>query len=320
MAVNPALIKAAITLATDKRTWVVVGSIIFGVLFMIVGIVAAFLNIFSFDDSGSSTASAAYVQFVDDMKYAYEKLDAEIDDKYPALDRDQIHAVFYTLYFGEEKIKSADFYDGFVECFISRTTDDEGNEVLSQCSLNTALQRLSVHTGKMTDHITQGQVDELVSVLRYGMARAGDDGVVYSGPKPEAYSDATFAQLMREAEKYIGFPYVWGGSTPSTSFDCSGFVCWAYTNSGVYNLPRTTAQGIYNQCAPITRSEAKPGDLVFFTRTYVSSSPVTHIGIYVGDGLMLHCGDPIKYASIDTDYWTSKFYGIGRLPLGVSAE
>ncbi|MBQ8766159.1 MAG: C40 family peptidase, partial [Clostridia bacterium] len=155
--------------------------------------------------------------------------------------------------------------------------------------------------------------DELVSVLRYGMARAGDDGVVYSGPKPEAYSDATFAQLMQEAEKYIGLPYVWGGSSPSTSFDCSGFVCWAYTHSGVYNLPRTTAQGIYNQCAPISRSEARPGDLVFFTRTYVSSEPVTHIGIYVGDGLMLHCGDPIKYASIDTDYWTSKFYGFGRL-------
>lgn len=315
MAVNPAVIKLAITLATDKRTWVVVGSIVFGVLFMIVGIVAAFLNIFSFDDTGSSTASAAYVQFVDDMKYAYGKLDAAIDDKYPALDRDQIHAVFYTLYFGEDKIKSNEFYDGFVECFISRTTDDEGNMVLSQCPLNMALQRLADYTGKMTDHITQSQVDELVSVLRYGMARAGDDGMVYSGPKPEAYSDATFAQLMREAEKYIGFPYVWGGSSPSTSFDCSGFVCWAYTHSGVYNLPRTTAQGIYNQCAPISRSEARPGDLVFFTRTYVSSQPVTHIGIYVGDGLMLHCGDPIKYASIDTNYWTSKLYGFGRLPL-----
>ena len=320
MAVNPAVIKLAITLATDKRTWVVVGSIVFGVLFMIVGIVAAFLNIFSFDDTGSSTASAAYVQFVDDMKYAYGKLDAAIDDKYPALDRDQIHAVFYTLYFGEDKIKSNEFYDGFVECFISRTTDDEGNMVLSQCPLNMALQRLADYTGKMTDHITQSQVDELVSVLRYGMARAGDDGMVYSGPKPEAYSDATFAQLMREAEKYIGFPYVWGGSAPSTSSDCSGFVCWAYTHSGVYNLPRTTAQGIYNQCAPISRSEARPGDLVFFTRTYVSSSPVTHIGIYVGDGLMLHCGDPIKYASIDTNYWTSKFYGFGRLPLGLSGE
>ena len=128
------------------------------------------------------------------------------------------------------------------------------------------------------------------------------------------------SNTAKEAEKYIGFPYVWGGSSPSTSFDCSGFVCWAYTHSGVYNLPRTTAQGIYNQCAKITRSEAKPGDLVFFTRTYVSSEPVTHIGIYVGDGLMLHCGDPIKYASIDTDYWTSKFYGFGRLPLSVSSE
>ena len=313
MAVSPTLIKAAITLATDKRTWVVVGSVVAGIIFMVVGIVAAFLNIFSFDDSGSSTASAEYVRFVDDMKFAYEKLDAEIDDKYPGLDRDQIHAVFYTMYFGEEKIMSTEFYDGFVECFITRRTDADGNEVLSQCSLNTALQRLSNYTGKMTDNITQAQVDELVSVLRYGVTRAGDDGVVYSGPRPEAYSDSVFAQLMNEAEKYVGFPYVWGGSSPSTSFDCSGFVCWSYTQSGVYNLPRTTAQGIYNQCAPISRSEAKPGDLVFFTRTYVSSTPVTHIGIYVGDGLMLHCGDPIKYASIDTNYWSSKLYGFGRL-------
>ncbi len=319
MAVSPTLIKAAITLATDKKTWVVVGSVIFGIIFMVVGIVAAFLNIFSFDDTGSTTASTDYVRFVDDIKYAYEKLDAQIDSKYPDLDRDQIHAVFYTMYFGEEKIMAADFYDGFVECFITRSTDSEGNEVLSQCSLNTALQRLANYTGKMTDNITQSQVDELVSVLRYGMASSGDDGVVYSGPRPEAYSDAVFAQLMNEAEKYIGFPYVWGGSSPSTSFDCSGFVCWAYTHSGVYNLPRTTAQGIYNQCAPISRSEAKPGDLVFFTRTYVSSTPVTHIGIYVGDGLMLHCGDPIKYASIDTNYWTSKLYGFGRLPLSVPA-
>ena len=129
MAVNPAVVKLIITAATDKRTWIVIGSIVCGIILMIVGIVAAFLNIFSFDDSGSSTASAAYVQFIDDMKYAYARLDEEIDDKYPALDRDQIHAVFYTLYFGEEKIKSAAFYDGFVECFINRSTDDEGNEV-----------------------------------------------------------------------------------------------------------------------------------------------------------------------------------------------
>lgn len=318
MAVSPTVIKLAVTLATDKRTWMVIGSVICGAVLMIVGTVAAFLNIFSFDDSGSSTASSAYVKFIDDMKYAYGKLDKAVENKYPSLDRDQIHAVFYTLYFGEEKNKSDDFYSDFVECFIDRGTDSEGNETLSQAPLNTALERLKTLTGKMTDNITQSQVDELVSVLRYGMATAGDDGVTYSGPKPEAYSDATFAQLMGEATKYIGYPYVWGGSSPSTSFDCSGFVCWAYTHSGVYNLPRTTAQGIYNQCAPISRSEAKPGDLVFFTKTYVSSEPVTHIGIYVGDGQMLHCGNPIKYASIDTDYWTSKFYGFGRLPLSAA--
>ncbi|MBQ6907854.1 MAG: C40 family peptidase, partial [Clostridia bacterium] len=156
----------------------------------------------------------------------------------------------------------------------------------------------------------------LASVLRYGIMTAGDDGNTYTGPVPSAYSDAAFAKLMNEATKYIGYPYVWGGSSPSTSFDCSGFVCWSYTHSGVYNLPRTTAQGIYNQCAKVSRSEARPGDLVFFTRTYVTNEAVTHIGIYVGEGQMLHCGNPIKYASIDTDYWTSHFYAFGRLPLG----
>ena len=316
MAVSPAVVKAAITLATDKRTWIVIGSVICGIILMIVGIVAAFLNIFSFDDSGSATASSAYVQFIDDIKYGYSKLDAAANSTGGALDKDQIHAVFYTLYFGEEKRLSDSFYADFVECFVSRTTDEDGNEIVSQCNLQTALQRLATLTGKMTDNITQQQVDELCSVLRYGIQTAGDDGNTYRGPTPEAYSDATFARLMNEATKYIGYPYVWGGSSPSTSFDCSGFVCWAYTHSGVYNLGRTTAQGIYNQCAPISRAKAKPGDLVFFTRTYVTSEPVTHIGIYVGEGQMLHCGDPIKYASIDTDYWSSHFYSFGRLPIG----
>lgn len=315
MAVNPAVIKAAVAAATDKRTWWVIGSVICGVILMIVGIVAAFLNIFSYDDTGSATASAAYVRFIDDMKYAYSKLDSAVDELYPSLDRDQIHAVFYTLYFGEEKNKSDQFYKDFVECFISRSTDDDGNEELGQCSLDEALQRLSALTGKMTDYITQSQVNELVAVLRYGIASAGDDGITYLGPTPAAYSDATFAKLMGEATKYIGYPYVWGGSSPSTSFDCSGFVCWSYTHSGVYNLPRTTAQGIYNQCAKVSRAEARPGDLVFFTRTYVSSEPVTHIGIYVGENQMLHCGNPIKYASIDTNYWSSHMYGFGRLPM-----
>ena len=129
----------------------------------------------------------------------------------------------------------------------------------------------------------------------------------------EALTDPDFAALIAEAEKYLGYPYVWGGSSPSTSFDCSGFVCWVYTHSGVYNLPRTTATGIYNQCAIIPKSEARPGDLIFFTRTYDSAGPVSHVGIYVGDNMMIHCGDPIKYASISTSYWQEHFYAFGRL-------
>lgn len=128
-----------------------------------------------------------------------------------------------------------------------------------------------------------------------------------------ALSDATFRRLITEAERYLGYPYVWGGSSPSTSFDCSGFVCWVFQNSGVYPLSRTTAQGIYNQCAIIPRSQAKPGDIIFFTGTYNAGEPVTHVGIYVGDGMMIHCGNPIQYASIDSSYWTQHFYAIGRL-------
>lgn len=207
MAVSPAVIKVAIALATDKRTWIAIGSIICGIILMIVGIVAAFLNIFSYDDSGSGTAPAAYVQFINNMKYAYGRLDAAIEETYPSLDREQIHAVFYTLYFGEKKNKSDQFYRDFVECFITRSRDEDGNEVVTQAPLNTALTRLSALTGKMTDTITQQQVDELVSVLRYGAMNAGNGDDTYTGPLPGAYSDAAVAKLMAEATKYIGYPY-----------------------------------------------------------------------------------------------------------------
>ena len=129
----------------------------------------------------------------------------------------------------------------------------------------------------------------------------------------EALSDPAFAALITEAEKYLGWPYVWGGSSPSTSFDCSGFVCWVYTASGVHNLPRTTATGIFNQCAYVSPADARPGDLIFFTRTYDCAGPVSHVGIYVGNGMMIHAGDPIKYASINTSYWQEHFYAFGRL-------
>ena len=130
---------------------------------------------------------------------------------------------------------------------------------------------------------------------------------------PDSYDDATVQTLMEEAAKYLGYPYVWGGSSPSTSFDCSGFVCWVFTNSGVHNLPRTTAQGIYDQCTPVSAADAKAGDIIFFTGTYNSAGAVSHVGIYCGNGVMIHCGDPIKYASINTSYWQSHFYSFGRL-------
>jgi len=130
---------------------------------------------------------------------------------------------------------------------------------------------------------------------------------------PDSYDDAAVQALMEEAAKYLGYPYVWGGSSPSTSFDCSGFVCWVFTNSGVHNLPRTTAQGIYGQCTPVSAADAKAGDIIFFTGTYNSSGPVSHVGIYCGNGTMIHCGDPISYASINSSYWQSHFYAFGRL-------
>ncbi|MBP3578324.1 MAG: peptidoglycan DD-metalloendopeptidase family protein, partial [Lachnospiraceae bacterium] len=147
----------------------------------------------------------------------------------------------------------------------------------------------------------------------YGESPGGGGGAPGNAIPPDFYDDATVQALMEEAAKYLGYPYVWGGSSPSTSFDCSGFVCWVFTNSGVHNLPRTTAQGIYDQCTPVSASEAKAGDIIFFTGTYNSAGAVSHVGIYCGNGVMIHCGDPIKYASINTPYWQSHFYSFGRL-------
>lgn len=127
----------------------------------------------------------------------------------------------------------------------------------------------------------------------------------------EYLTDEKFATLIAEAEKYLGYPYVWGGSNPSTSFDCSGFVSYVLTNSGLVNTGRLGAQGLYNVCSPVSSADVKPGDLVFFVGTY-DTPGVSHVGIYVGDNVMLHCGDPIQYTSINTSYWQSHFYAFGR--------
>ena len=130
----------------------------------------------------------------------------------------------------------------------------------------------------------------------------------------EALTDERFRRMITEAEKYLGYPYVWGGSSPSTSFDCSGFVSWVINHCGNgWNVGRLTADGLKNICSIIPRSEAKPGDLIFFQGTY-NTTGASHVAIYVGNGMMIHCGNPIQYASIDTAYWQAHFYCFGRLP------
>ena len=129
---------------------------------------------------------------------------------------------------------------------------------------------------------------------------------------PEALDDEVFAAIIKEAEKYLGYPYVWGGSSPSTSFDCSGFVSWVINHSG-WDVGRLGAQGLCNICTPISSANVKPGDLVFFTGTY-DTPGVSHVGIYVGNNMMIHCGDPISYANLNSNYWESHFYRYGRLP------
>ncbi|NBH73737.1 peptidase [Clostridiaceae bacterium] len=139
----------------------------------------------------------------------------------------------------------------------------------------------------------------------------GGDYLHYDIP-PEALSDERFAAMIAEAEKYLGYPYVWGGASPSTSFDCSGYVSWVVNHSG-WNFGRLTANGLLGVCAPVSGADARPGDLVFFQGTY-NTSGASHVGIYVGNGMMIHCGDPISYANINTSYWQSHFYTFGRLP------
>ena len=139
------------------------------------------------------------------------------------------------------------------------------------------------------------------------------DGMSYEIP-PEALSDTKFAAMIHEAEKYLGYPYVWGGSSPSTSFDCSGFVSWVVNHCGLgWDFGRLGADGLKNKCTYVSPADAKPGDLIFFQGTY-DTTGASHVGIYVGNGMMLHCGNPIQYTSIETNYWQAHFLCFGRLP------
>ncbi len=144
------------------------------------------------------------------------------------------------------------------------------------------------------------------------IGRYGEGSYITYEIPPSALEDEAFAAIIAEAEKYLGYPYVWGGSSPSTSFDCSGFVCWVLNHSG-WNVGRTTAQELCNFCTPVRYSDAKPGDLVFFMGTY-DTPEVSHVGIYVGNDMMIHCGDPISYSNLNSAYWQEHLYCFGRLP------
>ena len=145
-----------------------------------------------------------------------------------------------------------------------------------------------------------------------GTGGSSGGGFQYDIPE-EALSDEKFARMIAEAEKYLGMPYVWGGSSPSTSFDCSGFVCWVINNCGNgWNVGRTTANGLRGTCSYVSPADAKPGDLIFFEKTY-NTVGASHVGIYVGNGMMIHCGDPISYTSINSTYWQNHFLGFGRI-------
>ena len=158
---------------------------------------------------------------------------------------------------------------------------------------------------------TLGNRPDLFGQAQYPNASTIKQPTYYDIP-PEALKDDKFVAMMEEATKYIGYPYVWGGSSPSTSFDCSGYISWVLNHSG-WNVGRQTAQGLYNLCTPVSTAQVKPGDLVFFKGTY-DTPGVSHCGIYVGNSIMLHCGDPISYTNLNSKYWQEHFYSYGRLP------
>lgn len=168
--------------------------------------------------------------------------------------------------------------------------------------------KLGMYAGYMATH---GNRPDLFPTEQYPNAVGNKPFTDYDIP-PEALADEQFAAMIKEAEKYLGYPYVWGGASPSTSFDCSGFVSWVINHSG-WNVGRLTANGLLNISTPVSAANAKPGDLIFFQGTY-NTSGASHVGIYVGNGMMIHCGDPISYASINTSYWQQHFYTFARLP------
>ena len=336
------VVKAAAAALSDERGRKAVGVLIAALLTPFILIIVIILSLMSGTTDHNNAAvdlsfnggiisaqvPEEYRQYIEEIRNSFTGLDGAVEAvmamaEEGEIDRFRVKAIFYSLFFGSESVQMGeDYYRDFADCFVvyeerTRTeTDENGVETeetyevaIPIADLNVIYSKVVQLTGTDVSGEQKSNAQRIYAYAKYGQALPDGSGFVAG----EAMGDGSYHALLQEATRYIGYPYVWGGSNPSTSFDCSGYVCWVYTQSGVYNLPRTNAQGIFNQCAVISRGEAEPGDLVFFTKTYAATTAVTHVGIYLGGNQMLHCGKPIGYANIDSNYWRSHFYSFGRL-------
>lgn len=331
-------VKAAALAVTDKRGRTAIASVIAAVFLPFILVIVMMMSLldgtsthnFSAVDLSfhggtlSAEVPEEYRQYIEDIRRSFESLDrliAGVENlEGGEIDANRVKSYFYALYFGEEQ-PSRRAQKAFLECFLryeerTREVEEEDGTVAEEtCTVAIFLtdqeeicRNLEKLLGRTLSTENRANAQRIYTTAVFGRTEPG------SMEAGEAMGDGSYQALFAEASRYIGYPYVWGGSSPSTSFDCSGYICWIYTRSGVYNLPRTTAQGIYSQCAVVSREEARPGDLVFFTGTYASSGPVSHVGMYVGDGKMLHAGNPIGYGDLNSNYWRSHYYAMGRLP------
>lgn len=331
-------VKAAALAVTDKRGRTAVASVIAAVFLPFILVVVMVMSLldgtsthnFSAVDLSfhggtlSAEVPEEYRQYIEEIRRSFANLDSLIAGvenlEGGEIDANRVKSYFYALYFGEDQ-PSCRVQKAFLECFLryeerTREVEEEDGTVTEETytvaifltDQEEICRNLEDLLGRTLSMENRANAQRIYTTAVFG--RVGP-GSLEAG---EAMGDGSYQALFAEASRYIGYPYVWGGSSPSTSFDCSGYICWIYTHSGVYNLPRTTAQGIYSQCAVVSREEARPGDLVFFTGTYASSGPVSHVGMYVGDGKMLHAGNPIGYGDLNSNYWRSHYYAMGRLP------
>ena len=276
---------------------------------------------YTLDNIGHNPYQLAAVLTVLYEQYTEEMVQAKIEEIFEAqyeLTLTPLTEIREREVTDREWVEDATHEDGGYWDEITRTEEYEW-KILKVKLVNNTLDTVIRNMGLTSDQMARYEVlletygnkkylfdDDIYSIVDPG--RYGD----YEIP-PEALTDTKFANMIREAERYLGYPYVWGGSNPSTSFDCSGFVCWVINHCGNgWNVGRTTANGLLNRCTRIPVSEARPGDLIFFKGTY-DVKGASHVGIYVGDGMMLHCGSPIQYTSINTNYWRKHFYTYGRI-------